>query len=73
MDGYDLTDAGAASHRAVSGKEGLRLQFHPIDDMLYDVTGTRTLQIRLLGCPKIATAPGPFGGRGEMGMGAQPS
>ena len=52
----------------VSGKEGLRLQFWPIDDMLYDVTGTRTLQVRLLGHPEDRNRPWPFGGRGEMAM-----
>ena len=48
-----------------SGKEGLRPQFWLVDDLLYDATGIRTLQVRLLGHPEFRKRPWPL--RGSRG------
>ena len=51
----------------VSGKEGLRPQFWLVDDLLYDATGIRTLQVRLPGHPEVRKRPWSL--RGSRGGG----
>ena len=50
----------------VSGKEGLRPPFWMDDYLLYDTTGIRTLQVRLLALPEDRKRPWPLrGSRGD--------